>query len=61
MVLQTNSQESPDLLKGRGKKDKAIEANWQEKIDRALAARRAGQELRKRKPPALSTTMRTKL
>ena len=61
MILQTDSQESPDLLKGRGKKDIAIEVNWQKKIDRALAARRAGQELRKGKPPALSTTRRIKL
>ena len=61
MTRLTDSQESPDLFKGSGKKDVATEANWQKKIDRALAARRAGQELRKGKPPALSTTREIKL
>ena len=61
MASQTESPDSPNLLGAGGKKANAIEENWQKKIDKALAARRAGQELRKGKTPALSTTRRVKL
>ena len=35
--------------------------DWSERIEKALAARRAGQQLRKGKRPGLSTIQRTKL
>ena len=35
--------------------------NWNEKITKAITARRAGQEARRESPPVLSTSVRVKL
>ena len=63
MTPRTDALEESDFLRGKGHEEKNgfVEANWREKIERALAARRAGQELRKDRPPGLSTTMGAKL
>lgn len=34
--------------------------NWNDKISKAIAARRAGQEARRESPPVLSTSVRAK-
>ena len=34
--------------------------NWNDKISKAIAARRAGQEARRESPPVLSTSVRVK-